>query len=666
MRLRLFRAAAAAAYLCVVSAAGSSAAAPTHSLAEDARAFGARQAVRSVDISPSGTKLLYIAAGHGGASLLEYVDIATKASKAVAGSDGNPETLYWCAFASDTQMVCKFGGTQRIDSDVAGFSRVVAIPADGSKVKELGQPANYYNPVGRQYDGDILDWLPDSPGSVMVQRTYVAERTRLGSNIRDSREGLGVYEVDLATLKASQVEAPRPGIDGYMTDGRGDVRIMEIAATTGEEQALTGIIHYKYRATKSKEWQPLIDYDLRTEQGAVPIAVEAESDSAFMLQKVHGRDALFRTRLDGSGSSTLIAANDKVDIDGVVRIGHGQRVIGYTYATEGREIIYFDPEFKQLSASLSAALPGHPAITFEGASADGSKLVVLASSDTNPGTFYLFDKRTKHLDEVAPVRPELDRRTLAEVRPVLIPAPDGVQIPAYLTLPPNGPAKNLPAIVLPHGGPSARDEWGFDWLSQFLAARGYAVIQPNYRGSAGYGEQWEGANGFKEWEKAIADISASARFLVAQGIADPKRLAILGWSYGGYAALQSAAVQPDLYKAVVAIAPVTDLSLLKLQYENFSNWRLVNEEIGSGDHVAAGSPLRRAESIKAPVLLVHGDLDANVAILHSEKMLDALKDAGKQAELLRFKGLDHGLNDSDARTQMLTRIGQFLDAEIGH
>jgi dipeptidyl aminopeptidase/acylaminoacyl peptidase len=341
-------------------------------------------------------------------------------------------------------------------------------------------------------------------------------------------------------------------------------------------------------------------------------------------------------------------------------------VIGYTYATEGRDIVYFDPEFQALSSSLSKALPGRPSINFDGASADGSKLVVLASSDTNPGTFYLFDKKTKHLDEIAPARPELAGRRLAEVTPIRIPAPGGVQIPGYLTLPPGSSGKNLPAIVLPHGGPSARDEWGFDWLAQFLAARGYAVIQPNYRGSAGYGDRWEGANGFKDWETAIADIAASARYLVDQGVADPKRLAILGWSYGGYAALQSAAVQPDLYKAAVAIAPVTDLSLLKEQAENFTNRRIAQAFIGAGSHITTGSPVKRAGTIEAPVLLVHGDLDANVVIKHSEEMLSALLGAGKKAELLRFKGLDHQLNDSNARAEMLTRIGQFLDAAIGH
>jgi dipeptidyl aminopeptidase/acylaminoacyl peptidase len=175
-----------------------------------------------------------------------------------------------------------------------------------------------------------------------------------------------------------------------------------------------------------------------------------------------------------------------------------------------------------------------------------------------------------------------------------------------------------------------------------------------------------GKNGFQDWRKSIGDVNASARYLVAQGIADQSRLAIVGWSYGGYAALQSAAIEPALYKAAVAIAPVTDLSLLKSDAQDFADRRLIRTFVGSGPHIVEGSPLRHASEIKVPVLMFHGDMDQNVSIAHSDKMAAALRKAGGQVELIRFKGLDHQLDDSEARTQMLTKIGNFLDAAIGH
>ena len=161
-------------------------------------------------------------------------------------------------------------------------------------------------------------------------------------------------------------------------------------------------------------------------------------------------------------------------------------------------------------------------------------------------------------------------------------------------------------------------------------------------------------------------MTYAARYLTSQGIADPKRLAIVGWSYGGYAALQSAVTEPSLYKAVVAIAPVTDLDLLKSDFADYTNSLVISRFVGVGPHISEGSPLRHASSITAPVLLVHGDLDVNVGVAHSQKMDSALRSAAKNSELLMFKGLDHQLEDSNARALMLSKIGALLDQTIGH
>jgi dipeptidyl aminopeptidase/acylaminoacyl peptidase len=305
------------------------------------------------------------------------------------------------------------------------------------------------------------------------------------------------------------------------------------------------------------------------------------------------------------------------------------------------------------------------AIDFVSTSADGTKVLLFAGSDTDPGGYYLFDKAKKSLGEVLIDRPQLAGRTFAPMKPVSYKAADGASVPAYLTLPVGKPAKGLPAIVFPHGGPSARDEWGFDWMAQFFAARGYAVIQPNYRGSAGYGDQWLNENGFKGWKTSIGDVNAAARYLVAEGIADPNRVAIVGWSYGGYAALQAAGTEPGLYKAVAAIAPVTDLVMLKRDSAHFVNKREVAKFIGDGPHVVEGSPVNVASRIRAPVLLAHSDLDNNVFIGHSDKMAAQLKKAGVPVEYLRFEGLDHDLANGQVRAQMLAKLAVHLSKAIG-
>ena len=644
----------------LLASAAAGASAQTMPLDQAAKAFGARESVQSMAISPSGNRLVLLSAGPGRSTLVRIVELPSMSARTILSSGGDPEGFRWCDFASDTQLICRYSGNGMLGTDVVGMARLVTFDTDGKNMKELGQRRSFYDAGLRQFDGSVLDWLPGQ-GAVLMERSYIPEAYKMNTRIVREKEGLGVDRIELPSLKDQPVVQPSRGVAGYMSDGRGNIRLMKSAGTTAAGQLLSGEFRYHYRAKGSTEWEPLGEYDANQQTGILPLAIDADSDAIYLLKKLNGRDALYRQKLDRSEAATLVAADKSVDIDEVVRFGHGQRVIGYSFATDQRHAVYFDPEFKKLSDSLGKALPNQPLVDFTGSTADGSKLLLFAGGDTIPGAYYLFDRNSRSLNELALVRPELEGKPLAPVRSISYAAADGVQVPAYLTLPPGKEAKGLPAIVLPHGGPSARDEWGFDWLAQFLAARGYAVIQPNYRGSAGYGEDWLSENGFRNWQTAISDINAAARHLTAQGIADPKKLAIVGWSYGGYAALQSVVTDPQLYRASVAIAPVTDLSLLKQDSRNFIDSKMVSEYVGSGDHIAAGSPLRNAAKIQVPVLLVHGDLDANVSITHSEKMAAALR----QAEFIRYKGLDHYLEDSNARVEMLTRIGQLLDRAIG-
>jgi dipeptidyl aminopeptidase/acylaminoacyl peptidase len=446
-----------------------------------------------------------------------------------------------------------------------------------------------------------------------------------------------------------------------MSDGHGNVRIKGYQAQHGIYGDLAQVITYNYRVAGSKEWLPFSSWDGDT--GMQPIAIDADSDSAYVLKKLNGRLALYRVKLDGSMATELVYKNDKVDVDDVVRIGRGGRVIGVTFAEEKRSVIYFDKEYAALATAIGKALPNLPLIDFIGASTDDNKLLIVAGSDSDPGRYYVFDKTKPALNEILLARPALEQVRLASVKPITYTASDGTAIPAYLTLPPGKEdARGLPAVVLPHGGPSARDVWGFDWIAQFLAHEGYAVLQPNYRGSTGFGDAWLQTNGFKSWKTSIGDVTAAGHWLVDQGIADPKRLAIVGWSYGGYAALQSGVTEPGLFKAIVAIAPVTDLDLTKKEELHYTDARLIANEIGSGPHIVEGSPLQNVDRIQVPVLMFHGDKDLNVDVEQSQKMDAKLRAAGKASELVVFPGLEHSLRDSTVRTQMLDRIAAFLKA----
>jgi dipeptidyl aminopeptidase/acylaminoacyl peptidase len=423
-------------------------------------------------------------------------------------------------------------------------------------------------------------------------------------------------------------------------------------------------VDYMYRTADSHEWRPLGSYDANGGEGMIPLAVDSTLNAAYVLKKLNGRMALYRVKLDGSMGTELVHANEQVDVDGVISTDRTARVIGVTFADQQRRIVYFDPDYQAMHRMLSRAMPTRPLIDFGATSTDGNLVIVHAGSDSDPGRYYLFNRTTRNLNELMLVRPQLENVTLATQRSVTYPAADGTQIPAYLTLPPGREARGLPVVIFPHGGPEARDEWGFDWLPQYLASLGYAVLQPNYRGSAGYGDQWLQQNGFRSWRTSIGDINAGARWLAAQGIGDPRRMAIVGWSYGGYAALQSAVTEPSLFRAVVAIAPVTDLQQAKDDFQEYTNSRNVTEYIGSGPHIRDGSPLQNVGAITAPVLLFHGDRDINVPVIHSQRMDRALRGANKPSELVVFPGLEHDLADSAVREQMLQRIGTFLQTNL--
>lgn len=662
MKSVLFRGVALAALSVVASTVS---AAPAHSLADDAKAFGTREFLRQVDISPSGKKVVMLVSAAGSATTANVIDVATAKVTRLGDTNGKPAKLYSCSFAGEQHVVCRYGGIDHIGTGLGGFSRMFVVNADGTNLRQLGQLESDRARYLMQSDARVIDWMTGSEGKLLMARQYVPEVGSTGHLINREKEGLGVDLVDLDSGKTTPVEPPRGGIGSYLTDGRGNVRLLSFVGSNFDTGQLTGTENFRYRLPGSDAWVDLGHYDGLTREGIQPLAVDADRDALFALQRINGRDALVQIALDGSKTSTLVAQNGTVDIDGVVRVGRGQRVIGYTFADERRHVVYFDPEFDKLHDALGKALHT-PAVDFEGASSDGQQLLIRASSDTNPGSFYIYSRPTHSLMQVGEIRPELDGRSLAEMRAIEVPAPDGARIPAYLTLPAGSSGKNLPAVVLPHGGPSARDEWGFDWLSQFLAARGYAVIQPEFRGSDGYGDAWLNKNGFQNWRTSIGDVTAAAKYLVAQGIADPNRLAIMGWSYGGYAALQSAATEPGLYKAAIAIAPLTDFAMAEREAEDYTNAELVKRIIGKGPHLVEGSPLRQADRIKVPVLLVHGDMDANVSIRESEAMLSALKKAGTPVEMLSFKGLEHQLDDSGARIQMLTAAGELLDRTIGH
>jgi dienelactone hydrolase len=630
-----------------------------------AAAFGARPTVADLSLSPDGSSVAYVAPTAGQGSALFTVDLAKGAKSRIALlANGKPERIEKCHWVSNERLVCSTFGVVRSALGLMRYTRVMAVDRSGGNLKVLSTQANEHTQGWLFHGGEVIDWLPDEDSSVLMSRLYVPDE-HLGSHIGSRSEGLGVDSLDTRNLTIKSLEVPSKDAFTYITDGRGAVRIVGRAAPLSAGQD-TGLVSYHYRTQSSREWHKLGDYNSVDRSGFEPYAVDHDLNVAYGFKKKDGRQALYSVGLDESRSERLIYARPDVDVNRLIRIGRRNRVVGVSYATDVRTAVYFDPDIEKLMGSISRALPRQPQMRIVDSSVDEHVLLVFAGSDDDPGVYYLFDRPSKQLRTFLVVRDQLEGVNLAKVKPVSYPAADGEMVPGYLTLPPGvETAKGLPAIVLPHGGPGARDEWGFDWLSQYFASRGFAVLQPNFRGSAGYGDAWLHENGFRSWRTAVGDVLDAGHWLVAQGIADPAKLCIVGWSYGGYAALQSAVVDPGLFKAVVAIAPVTDLEALKEERRNWSDFDLVRHEIGDGPHVREGSPARNAEKIKVPVLLFHGEFDRNVGIAQSRLMAARLATAGVKHELVTWDDLDHYLDDSTARTDMLRKSDAFLRRAIG-
>jgi dienelactone hydrolase len=632
---------------------------PQDSAAQTAAVFGARERILDASLSPDGSKVALVSPGPGQSTVVQVLDMKNGTANPINVAKGDPFRLTGCGWASNARLVCTLYGVSAKEGERVGYSRLIAMNADGTDVIGLGARERVQDFIHRS-DGYVVDWRDGASDEVLIARMYLPAKNQLTS-VGSKALGLGVDLLDTRTAKAKHVESAHPRAQRYLADGQGRVRIMGTDEAFRAGYQSRGETTFVYRVPGSDDWKPFGIYASVTDEGMFPVAVDGVANVAYVLEKTDGRDALYRVALDGTMRKELAFAHPKVDVANVVRVGRRGRVVGASFSVEKPETELFDPAYRTMAANLAKALPRLPLIRIVDSSGDEKVHLIHAASDTDPGRYFLYDSARKALNPLGQDRPDTAGIKLGEVKPVSFRAADGTMIPGYLTLPPGGPAKGLPAIVMPHGGPAARDEWGFDWLAQFYVSRGYAVLQPNFRGSTGYGQAWFEENGFRSWKIAIGDVTDAGRWLVSEGIADPAKLAIVGWSYGGYAALQSNVVAPDLFKAVVAIAPVTDLGLLRGEWGS----RIARDYIGDGPQLQEGSPARHTAKFKAPVLMFHGEDDINVAANEAKVMDRALKKSGKRSTLVLYPAIDHQLGDSAVRTDMLAKSDAFLRGAMG-
>jgi len=370
------------------------------------------------------------------------------------------------------------------------------------------------------------------------------------------------------------------------------------------------------------------------------------------------------------GALTPLDKNEP-DLDDDIHAHGSDRIIGGIRYTDKTDYVFFQPRAETVWKSIKAAYASATNVEIVSWTDDWNEVVVRVWGPNDGDRYDLVNMTTHQADPIGNAYGEIGPADVSPVQWITYTAKDGRSISGYLTLPANRPAKNLPLVVLPHGGPHARDYPGFDWLSQGIASRGYAVLQPEFRGSAGFGWDLLSA-GFGEFgRKMQTDLSDGVRDLAAKGIADPKRVCIVGASYGGYAALAGAAFEPGVYRCAVSDAGISDLHefLNYMQREagrtDNLNIRFWDRFLGVADTDDAAldaiSPVKHVENIAIPILLIHGTNDTVVPRAQSEDMADALKKAGKPVEYVELEGEDHWLSRSETRFRMLSATVKFLE-----
>jgi dipeptidyl aminopeptidase/acylaminoacyl peptidase len=375
-----------------------------------------------------------------------------------------------------------------------------------------------------------------------------------------------------------------------------------------------------------------------------------------------------------TGKEELVESDpqNRVDFGAAIFSEATDELVGTSYDDDRTRVYFRDKSWEADYKLVQSKFAGKD-VGLGSQTSDGQKMLLTASSDTDPGERYLFDRGTKKLTLQYKVRERIPREHMAEMKAVRYPSSDGLEIPAFLTLPKGVPAKDLPVVLLPHGGPWARDEWGFDNLAQFLANRGYAVLQPNFRSSVGYGKKFLNA-GNRQWGDTMQDdLTWGVKYLVSQGIADPKRVGIMGGSYGGYATLAGVAFTPDLYAAAVSIVGpsnlITLLDSLPPYWEagrTIFHERMGNPKTPEGKtQLVRQSPLNSAGKIKTPLLVAQGANDPRVKRAESEQIVIALRDRGFPVEYLLAGDEGHGFQRPVNNMALWAASEKFFARHLG-
>lgn len=609
--------------------------------------------INGVRFSPDGKNMAMLTAGENDRLGLVVMDLANLTPKILARYEKNDVTFF--SWVNNTRLVFGVGDRKLGEGEVFKGSGLFAVNKDGSEFRQLietmGNSGKFRILTSRHY-------FIGTTGVENSDDVFVGRGTGTKQNPTET-----ILKLNTVTGYSESIQTP-PNSTGFLADMSGEVRI---TITSLDDKTA---IYYK--DSTEKPWRKLTEFNGRKEDGFSPSFIAPDGKLYVTANNGQDTQSVYRYDLE----KNQIEANPVVSAKGFDFAGRfifnkkQNKLLGIQYETDAPATMWLDDKYKVIQKKIDTALPNTVNLLSVAEDADSDILVVNSFSDIHPGSVLLYNSKTEKFTPIGDSYPEVDSKKMSYQDFMRIKVRDGMEIPAYLTLPRNSTGKNLPMVVMVHGGPYVRGgHWGWNPQTQFLASRGYAVLEPDFRGSQGYGKNLF-KSGWKQWGLGMQDdVTDATKWAIEKGYADPKRICIAGASYGGYAVLMGLIKEPDLYRCGISWVGVSDINLLydiTWSDQEGSAWQRFGMPILIGDQqkdavqLKATSPVEQAQRLTKPLILAYGAADRRVPLIHGEKFKKAAP-ADAKIEWITYPEEAHGWRLLKNNVDFWTKVEKFLE-----
>jgi len=611
--------------------------------------FAQLKSTSGLKLSPDGTQVAHFLP-YKGRQMVVIKPI--RGGKPVFVPQADNAEISWFRWANDNRIILSYGFTDKRGTVITRETRLYAIDANGENFRGLVKPKKRKLSLNRfgvesmvAQSPFIIDWLRDDPDHILV-------------SLDGDQDGQNeVRRVNINTGKFKEIFKGKRGIQRYRTDQQNEIRLARGYYMSQFNKLYKSPITNQWRNIEKTSWGDkgfdLVDF---TEDPKIAYA---------RGKNEYGREALYKIDLETDKILEPVFSHEKVDFDQIIDHPVSDKPVGVEYTVDKTEIVYFDKKMRIIQKTVDRALPDtvNRIVSIQ---PEKKHYLIYAQSDVEPGAYLLLDMTEKTLNYISETMPGIAPEDMSPVKAVSYKSRDGVDIPAYLTIPKGKEAKNLPMVVLVHGGPQSRYDQMFHYIVQFLASRGYAVLQPNFRGSTGYGHEFAKA-GEHQWGGVMQDdVTDGTNWLIEQAIADPGKVCIAGSSYGGYAAAMGLIKTPDLFACGISISAVLNMPDLIAFDKKFIGGKSWTKTMGlKGANPKTVSPYHRADEITAPILIIHAKDDHRIRYSQAKSMAKKLKKLKKDVTFVTLEDGDHNLDTETSRITQLTAIEKFLQKHIG-